>query len=161
MSLVRFKIAVCCVFLVTFAVLFVSPAFCYSEDEARVAVEAAESKILSCYNATFEAEQAGANVSGLLQVLNGAGWLLSEAKLAYNNEDFDLAYECAVNCSQKLEGIAIQANSLKIEAEQAGYMDFLVNYVSSAVASVVVVVGGYAAWVYFKRREKAVEGVRA
>jgi hypothetical protein len=155
------KMALCCVLLLAFAVLFVSPAFCYSEDEARVAVEAAESKILSCYNATFEAEKAGADVSGLLEVLNEAGWLLSEAKLAYNNEDFDLAYEYAVNCSQKLDEIAIQANSLKIEAEQAGYMDFLVNYVGSAVASVVVVVGGYAAWIFFKRREKGVEGVRA
>jgi hypothetical protein len=36
-------------------------------------------------------------------------------------------------------------------------MDFLVNYVGSSVGAVAIVVGGYAFWVFLKRREKPLE----
>ena len=80
---------------------------------------------------------------------------MSKAKLAYSNGNFDLAYEYASSCSQRLEGIENQANSLKLEAEQAKRMDFLINYVGSAAGAVAVMVGGYVAWVFIKRHEKS------
>lgn len=140
--------------LMLIVAFYISPVFCYSQEDAESAIRSAEDDVLKCYKAIFDAEKAGADVTGLLEVLNEAGWFLSEAKLAYTNEDFDSAYEYAVNCSQKLEGIASQANSLRLEAERAGYMDFLVNYVVSAVGSLAVVVVGYAVWVFFKGGKK-------
>jgi hypothetical protein len=89
--------------------------------------------------------------------LNEAGWLLSKARVAYNNGDFNLAHEYATNCSQMLDGLVGEANSLKLEAENARRMDFLVNYVGSSVGAVAIVVGGYAFWVFLKRREKPLE----
>ncbi|MEM2338379.1 MAG: hypothetical protein QXP06_07290 [Candidatus Bathyarchaeia archaeon] len=135
------------------SIFWASHALCLSQKDAEVAVQFAESKLLDCYRVVYEAEKAGANVSGLLKVLNEAGWLLSRAKLAYSNGDLNLAYEYALNCSQKLEGIASQADNLRLEAEHAGRMDFLINYVGSAVGSLAVAVGGYAVWILLKRRE--------
>jgi len=48
-----------CVYIV---VLLGNPVLGYGESEARAAVEDAEGKVLSCYEAVFEAEKAGANV---------------------------------------------------------------------------------------------------
>jgi hypothetical protein len=139
------------------ASFFISPALCYSQEDAEIAIQSAESTVLNCYWAVFEAEKAGANVSSLLEVLNEAGWLLSRARVAYNNGDFNSAYEYATNCSQMLDGRVDEANSLKLEAENVRRMDFLVNYVGSPVGAVAIVVGGYAFWVFLKRREKTVE----
>jgi len=155
----RFVIAVSCVLLLVFAVLFVSPALCYNEHEAKAAVEATESKVSSCYGTVFEAEKAGANVSNLLSVLNEAGWFLSKAKLAYSQGDFDSAVAFADNCSSRLDGIVAQAESLKLDAERAGHWDFMVNFVGSAVGAVCVVVGGFAVWVFLKKREEIRERV--
>jgi len=140
-----------------YASFLISPALCYSQEDAKNAIQLAEDEILNRYWAVFEAEKAGANVSSLLQVLNEASWLLSRARVAYNNRDFNLAYEYATNCSQMLDGLADKADSLKLEAEDARRMDFLVNYVGSSVGAVAIVVGGYAFWVFLKRREKTVE----
>jgi hypothetical protein len=139
------------------ASLFIFPALCSSQDEAESAIQSAEDAVLDCYKAVFEAEKAGANVSSLLQVLNEAGWLLSKARVAYYNGDFNSAYEYAAKCTQKLDGRVDEANRLKLEAENARRMDFLVNYVGSSVGAVAIVVGGYAFWVFLKRREKTVE----
>ncbi len=133
----------------------ISQALCFNQAEVEFEIQSAEGELLDCYEAVYGAEEAGANVSSLLMVLNEAGWLLSKAKLAYNNGDLDLAYEYASNCSQRLEGIVSQANSLKLEAEQARRMDFLINYVGSAAGAAAVMVGGYVAWVFIKRHEKS------
>ena len=154
MSHIRFVIAVSYVLFLVFAVSSVSPALCHSEGEARVAVEAAESEVLSCYNAAFGAEKAGANVSELLNTLNEAGWLLSKAKLAYSQGDFDSAFAYANECRSRLVGVVEQAENLKLDAEQAGYWDFMVNFVGSAVGAVCVVVGGFAIWTFLKKREQ-------
>jgi hypothetical protein len=138
------------------ASLSISLASCSSQ-EAESTIQSAEDAVLDCYEAVFEAEKAGANVSSLLQVLNEAGWLLSRARVAYNNGDFNLAYDYATNCTKMLDGLADKADSLKLEAEDARRMDFLVNYVGSSVGTVAIVVGGYAFWVFLKRREKTVE----
>jgi hypothetical protein len=139
------------------ASFFISPALCSSQEEAELAIQSAEDVVLDCYKAVFEAEKAGANVRGLLEVLNEAGWLLSRSRVAYNNGDFSLAYKYATNCSRMLDGLVAEANSLKLEAENARRMDFLVNYAGSSVGAVAIVVGGYAFWIFLKRREKTVE----
>ena len=140
-------------FFIFILVSSTSQALCFNQAEAESEIQSAEGGLLDCYEAVYEAEKAGANVSSLLRVLNEAGWPLSKAKLAYNNGDFDLAYVYASNCSQRLEGIVNQTNSLKLEAEQASRMDFLINYVGSAAGAVAVIIGGHVVWVLIRRRE--------
>jgi hypothetical protein len=154
LSNVRF-ITTIFIFLVVFAVLFVPPVFAYSENEAKTAIETAESEVLTCYDAAFEAEKAGANISVLLSALDEAGLSLSKAKLAYSEGDFDSAVSFANECQYKLNGFVDQATSLRSDAEQAGYLDFMVNFVGSGVGALCIVVGGFALWTFLKKREEA------
>jgi len=147
-----FIVAFSCILLV---VLLVSPVLGYGEDEAKAVIEMVEGEVLSCYRAVSEAEKAGANVSGLLDVLNEVGWFLSKAKLAYSQGDFDSAVAYANECSSRLDGFLEQAESLKVNAEQAGYWDFIVNFVGSGVGALCVVVGGFVVWSFLKKRGKA------
>jgi hypothetical protein len=105
-----------------------------------------------CFSAAADAENAGANVTGLLSVLNTSGWLLSEAKLAFQNGDFDSAYSLAVQSNSTLVGFEANATSLKNTAVQQGRFVFWVDIVGSAVGTFVVIFGGVLLWFYLKRR---------
>ncbi|MGQ9507660.1 MAG: hypothetical protein ACUVTB_07415 [Candidatus Bathycorpusculaceae bacterium] len=154
MSSIRFAAFVLSISLLILLAVYVSPTFCYSREEAASKIQTAESEVLNCYRAIYEAEKAGANVSRLLEVLNEASWLLSKAKLAYNGGNYDSAFANASYCLSKLEGFVAQADSLRLEAEQARHLDFMINFVGSAFGSVAVVAVGYAVWVYLKKRTK-------
>ncbi|MEM3697165.1 MAG: hypothetical protein QXQ94_06665 [Candidatus Bathyarchaeia archaeon] len=145
------------VMLLFSATLFVSPAACPSQSEAESQIQLAEEEVLNCYRAIYEAEKAGANVSDLLNSLNEAGWLLSQAKHAYNRGDYDLAFSLANQSLTELEGFIEKANSLRMSAEQARFFDFMVNFVGSAVGALAIVVCGYGVWLSLKKREKAVK----
>ena len=152
----RFGFVVCCVFvLFVFVGSVFMPCFGLSGEDASLVISAAEGKVVVCYEAVSAAQEAGANVSGLLSVLDEAGWFLSKAKLAYSQGDFDSAVAYANNCSLRLNGFLEQAESLKSDAERAGYWDFMVNFVASSVGAVFVIVGGFVAWVFLKKREEA------
>lgn len=156
----RFRCVVCCVLVLFVFVGGVSlRCFGVSGEDASSAVLAAEGKVVACYGAVADAQKAGADVSGLLGVLNEAGWFLSRAKLAYGEGDFDSAVAYADNCSSRLDGFVEQAEGLRLDAERAGFWDFMVNFVGSAVGAVCVVVGGFAVWVFLKRREEIRERV--
>ncbi|MEM3702970.1 MAG: hypothetical protein QXX79_00905 [Candidatus Bathyarchaeia archaeon] len=137
------------------ASLSILPAFCNGKEEAKLKIQAAENESLNCYRAVFEAEKAGANVSDLLKTLNEAGWFMSNAKLAYNNRDYGSAFTNAAWCLSKLEGFVGQAYSLKREAEEANRLNFMINFVGSAVSSIITVFGGYAVWILLKKSGKS------
>lgn len=132
----------------------ISTVSCTSREDAEHQIETAESEVLKCYAAVFEAEKAGANVSIILEALNRAGWLLSKAKLAYSNGDFNSASTYASECCREIEGVASKAEVLKAEAEKTREQDFKVNYVMSAAGSLTIVAVGWAVWFFLKKREK-------
>jgi len=137
--------------------LFLLPVFIVrvsasSEETAALAITEAEETVASAYEAVLEAEKAGANVTDLLSVLNEAGMLLSKAHLAYAMGDFDSARDFAVWCQGNLTGFVDEAEALKQSAVQKGYWDFTVNVVGSAVGAVAVVVCGFVAWAFLKRK---------
>lgn len=135
-------------------ILFISPAACSSQSEAESQILLAEEEVFNCYWAVYEAEKAGADVSELLKRLNEAAWLLSQAKHAYNLEEYDLALSLANQSLAKLTSFVDKAISLKLSAERARFFDFMVNFVGSAVGAVAILVGGYGVWFYLKKREK-------
>lgn len=151
---IRFATFILSISLLIFLAANVSPTLCQSREDAASKIQAAENEILNCYRAAFDAEKAGGNISDLLNTLNEAGWFLSRAQLAYDGGDYESAFTNASECLSKLEGFVAQANSLRLEAEQARHLDFMINFVGSAFGSVAVVVVGYAVWVYLKKRAK-------
>jgi hypothetical protein len=130
--------------------------FAVDEADAGSAIAVAEDGIVVCYRAVAGADEAGANVTGLLLTTNEAGDLLSRAKLAYKMGDFDSAVSFAVQSQEKLNGLEAKADVLRENAMQQGHWDFMVNVVGSIVGAVVVVCGGFVVWFLLKRRYEKV-----
>jgi hypothetical protein len=151
----RFK-AVCVYLSLCLCVLFLVRSVTFSsatsESDASSAMAQAEQRVDTCYSAAADAEKAGANVTGLLTVLDSAGMLLSKAQLAFQNGDFDSAYTLAVQSNSTLNGFESQADSLRDTAAQQGRTDFLVNTVGSTVGAFAVIAVGLSVWFYLKRR---------
>lgn len=127
-------------------------AFAVDEADAGSAIAVAEGRIVVSYRAVSGADEAGANTSALLAVLNEAGLLLSRANLAYKMGDFDSALDSANQSQERLNGFVAQAVVLREAALQQRYWDFMVYVVGSIVGTVVVVCGGFVVWFFLKIR---------
>jgi hypothetical protein len=113
MSLPRFLVVLLVLSAFVFS-FFVSRADASSEDEAVSAISEAEEAVGLAYEAVLEAENVGAEVSGLLDKLDEAGMLLAEAQVSFRLGDFDEAYGSRVMVSWltmagSLVGVAVVA----------------------------------------------------
>jgi hypothetical protein len=123
-----------------------------SEDVVPLEVAEAKEALVSAYNAVLEAEEAGANVSGLLGRLNVGGEYLAEAYAYIRLGDFESAGRFAGLCVEEVEGVRSEAGGLREEAHGWWTLDVIVKVIWSVVGVVVVVVGGFVVWRIFKRR---------
>ena len=123
-----------------------------SEDIAAASIEGAENVLVSAYQVVLEAEQVGANVSGLLAQLNEAGELLAEAQVAFRLGDFDEVVLSANNCSEIGENVKIEADELRIAAYGSRITGFWFTMTGSMVGVVAVGFGSFWSWRVFKRR---------
>jgi len=121
-------------------------------DEARAAIDGAQAQIITCYGAVAEAEGAGGNVTELAGALNEAGGLLSQARVAFENGEYDLAAEFSSNCTGMLAGFTDRAVTLRDSAARERSLDLMVNVDGSIVGAAAVVVAGWILWVYLKRK---------
>jgi tetrahydromethanopterin S-methyltransferase subunit G len=146
------------VLLCVFAILG-SAVACLAVDEieARSAITEAEQRVSVCYHSVTEAQNAGANVSELLSVLNDAGMSLSRARLGLQNRDFSAAYNLAVECKNRLNGFEDQTDLLRGSAVQQRSSDFLVNVVGSGIGAIFTVVVGLWLWFFLKKRHSSAE----
>lgn len=127
-----------------------------SEAEASSKIREAENAINSAYDEVLEAEKAGANIAGLLSILNDAGELFSRANLAYSIGDFDSAFDFAVWSKEKLNGFGAEADALRETAVQQHDWDFMFYVMGSIVGAIGVIFGGFVVWFFLRRRyEKA------
>jgi len=123
------------------------------ESEASSALTSAEGAVGSAYQAVLKAEEAGANVSGLLLVqLNDAGELLAKAKVAYRLEDFDEVVFSASLCSEISENVKNEADELHVETYGSKITVFWLTSTGSLVGVVAVGFGSFWGWRFFKKR---------
>lgn len=122
-----------------------------SSVEASSAISEAEMALTFAYEAVSEAEQAGANVSGLLIRLNKAGDFLVRAKVAYRLGDFNEAVGLAALCSEIGGEVKDEADVLLVRAYERRGRDFWWILAGSLVGVVSVGVGGFMGWRVFKR----------
>jgi len=147
--MVKCKILICFVVFILFFSWFIQVCFA---DKAEEALIDAEEGLVSAYVAVAEAEDAGANVSGLLVKLEFAGALLAEACNANRTGDYDEAYSFAISCSESVNGIVDEALSLELEAEKAyGGRLFMTGAVSSVALCVFFVLGLFG-WRFLKKK---------
>jgi len=131
---------------------FVLRAGAFSGDVATSAISEAEEVVASAYEAVLEAENAGADVSGLLDKLNEAGMLLAEAQIASRLGDFDEAVLLASLCSGIGESVKNEAYELRVEAYGSRVMVSWLTMAGSTIGVVAVVFGSFLGWRVFKRR---------
>jgi len=137
-----------------FLLLSVSIRWVSAVDEDVVALDIAEAEEVlgSAYGAVLDAEEAGANVSGLLVRLNLGGEYLAEAYVWYRLGVSENASRFAGLCSEVVGDVGSEAVGLRDEAERLGEADFVVKMVGSVVGVVVVVFLGFVVWRVFRRR---------
>ena len=124
---------------------------------AAAAIASAKEQILICYQATKEAEGAGANITALVAVLNHAGTLLSRAEFTYSIGDFDIARGLAVQSQSTLGDFVSEADTLKETAAQQRNQDFLINVAGSLVGAFAVVSAGVLTWIFLKKKMRKME----
>lgn len=155
------KLFVFSVFLIVLLSVSLPTVGAVDEDTAIQAINQAEETVASGYNAVLEAEQAGADVSGLLVRLNVGGEYLAEANVWYRLRVFDDASRFAGLCREVVGDVENEAVELRDEAKRLGEADFAVKMVGSSVGVVVVLIVGFVVWHVFRRRyRRRVLGLR-
>jgi hypothetical protein len=76
----------------------------------------AQDSIYLAYTSIAQADQAGGDVSNLVDRLNTAIRLLEEAKESYGEEDYSTAYEKAIEAKNIAETVKTDADDLKARA---------------------------------------------
>jgi len=137
--------------LVVAGLLSYLPLYVKATDEASVNVQEADVAVRQAFNATLDAERAGANVSNLIMSLNAAGDYLAEAENALRIGDSSAAASNASICMEIATSVQSDANALKAstlnEAHSAFWTDLTFSVVSIAVFVVVLML----VWRWFKR----------
>jgi len=149
-SLKLLAISICLISLVSVSFPTINAA---TEATAIQAINRSEEALASAYEIVLETEQAGANVSVLLDRLNIAGENLAEAQMLFRLGDFDGAVHSAELSSDQVEGNFMNtAEKLKNDAQQIESERWFANLITSLVALIAVISGTTIAWLIFKRR---------
>jgi hypothetical protein len=120
-------------------------------DEASSSVGEADVAVRQAFNATLDAERAGANVSGLILRLNEAGTILGEAEIALKDGNSSEAASKAVQCIGIAESVKGDADVLKASALDEARTVFWASLTFSVVSIAVFVVVLMLVWRWFKR----------
>jgi len=123
-----------------------------SEDTAASALANAEESIVLAYQATLNAEEAGANVSGLLVRLNEAGQLLASAQIEYRLDDFEKANELSESSKSIAEEVQNAAVNLKDSALSESAQRMLSTMVASVLGVASIALVSLYAWYLLKKR---------
>jgi hypothetical protein len=124
-------------------------------DAVSLGVAEAEEVLVLAYDAVLEAEEAGANVSGLLDRLSLSGGYLAEAHVSVRLGNSENASRFAGLCVEAGDEVEGEAVLLRDEAARLERADVLVRVFGSAAGVVIVVVSGFVLWEIFKRRYHA------
>ena len=122
----------------------------HASDEASLTLERAEDSLAFSYQAVFEAEKAGANVTALLSGLNYAGLLLDKAHLEYRVGNFSWSVyfaEISYNVSSE---ITLRAMQLKDLTASEAAKRFWLTIITSSVSIGIIVLLSFSLWNRFK-----------
>jgi hypothetical protein len=121
-------------------------------DEASSSVAEADAAVRQAFNATLNAERAGANVSGLIFRLNEAGGILGKAEIALKDENSTEAASKAEECIGIAESVSTDADVLKTSALNEAKAGFQTSLVFPLAGVAVFVVDLLVVWSWFKSR---------
>ncbi len=113
---------------------------------------AASSVIDQAFNNVLAAEKAGANVTGLLDKLNVAVNLLSEAENAYNNGNINAVEEKADASVLIARQVTLEAQIAKEEAQNSANNSFWFTLALTINSLIVLFLVLFIVWLFIKRR---------
>jgi hypothetical protein len=125
--------------------------FAVGEADASIAISQAEQNFKLAYVEVAESENAGANISLLLNKLEVAARYLSESDSAFRVGDYESAFSLASECSISLQGVVSDAERLKINAEISNNAAFLLTAVGSGIGIGLILFFGFLGWRYLKK----------
>ncbi len=114
-------------------------------------ISVAKSRLITCFEETKTAESAGGNISSLIDTLNNAGLLISNAEAAFANGDFSSAERLALTGQNLLNNFESKADLTKVAGQQAVDNDFFTSYVGSLIGILLVIISGLVIWQLLKR----------
>lgn len=117
---------------------------------ANRAINEAQDSIYLAYKSVAQADQAGGDVSKLVDQLNTAISLLDEAKDSYEQEDYSTAYEKAVEAKNIAETVEKNADDLQARANFTRILQMI-------VIPIVVVLAVIFSFIFIKRGWKWLE----
>ena len=120
-------------------------------DEASSSVGEADVAVRQAFDATLDAERAGANVSGLILRLSEAGGILVEAEMALGNGNSSEAASKAGQCIGIAESVKGDADVLKTSALDEAQTVFWTSLTFPVVGIAVFVAVLVLVWRRFKR----------
>ena len=146
------RVSVSFLLVIAFAGLFSHGVFIVrGADEVSSSVGEADVAVRQAFDATLEAERAGANVSGLILRLNEAGGILVEAEMALGKGNSSEAASKAGQCIGIAESVKSDADVLKASALDEAQTVFWTSLTFSVVGIAVFVSVLVLVWRWFKR----------
>jgi predicted PurR-regulated permease PerM len=121
-------------------------------DQTASKLQAANTSVEQAFNAVLAAEKAGANVTNLLNQLNGASDLLAQAENVYRIGDNNKAAndaDAVLPIAQQVTAVAQTAQGSVSASIQAAVFPTVAFTVEGAVVFVLVL---FLVWSWFKRR---------
>jgi hypothetical protein len=97
-----------------------------SQASANRAINEAQDSIYEAYKSIAQADQAGGDVSNLVDQLNTAVLLLEEARESYNQDDYSTAFDKAVEAKNIAETVEQNADDLQARANFARILQLIV-----------------------------------
>jgi hypothetical protein len=125
--------------------------FAVGEVDASIAINQAEQNLKLAYVEVAESENAGANISLLLNKLEVAASYISESDSAFRIGDYANAFSLASECSISVQGVVGDAERLKINAEISHNASFLLTAVGSGIGIGLILFFGFLGWRFFKK----------
>jgi type VI protein secretion system component VasK len=124
----------------------------YSRDEASIKVAAANNALTEAFTEVAQAEKAQANVTDLTLKLNEAGTELAKADNAFRVGYYDNAIIQAHRCVDLVQGVIVEAQSLKADAEIARRNQLMLTAAFSSIGLVALLGVGLFGWRYLRNR---------
>jgi hypothetical protein len=151
-SAIRLCFASTTLLFILFLTLMPSTSASSNQETAIFSISEADYSMAQAHEAVLDAEEVGADVSGLLDRLDVAGEYLAGAHIWYRLGNFENATRFAGLCFYVVEEVRSEAYRLTEEAYGLWVAGLFVRIVGSFVGVVVVVLLSYVVWRAFKRR---------
>jgi hypothetical protein len=150
---IRSKVIVLSLFALLIMCVYVDVHYAVAQTNAgQSSLAAANNVIDQAFYSVLAAEKAGANVTRLIDKLNGAVNLLSEAENAYRNGNIKVVEEKADAAVLIARQVTLEAQNAKEEAQNSANNSFWFTLALTINSLIVLFLVLFIIWLFIKRR---------